>query len=811
MTPAIAQPLVTPPTTPPFEGRKVAVVGEPTLLDQNDYVLKDIRGHSESSNTQNQLVERIELGLSSKTVPFVVDSKSKSPIVSPSPLLRSIPTLVLYDDRGLDLFDQITYLDEYYLTNAEIQIFTDWGNEIISTCVQDGGILVELGVGSMRKTKFLLDAIVRQQKSVTYYALDLSEESLRGSLKTLAENFPTIRFVGLLGTYEDSLGYIANNVPTHAADGTRLTRTILWLGSSIGNLSREEAAEFLGKVCQQALSVGDTFLCGIDRRNTPTDVKLAYDDPKGITREFIMNGLDHVDRILGGNGTIDRRNFEYVSIYNDAEGRHEAYYKCLKAHTLRLPNISIDLEEGEFINIEYSVKYSAKEVSELCDRAGLYHTFAWSDNSNRYGVHLFSRPPFHLRSTDVTSKKSYPGSMGGVPTMRQFEEIWKAWDTVTCTMIKSGEYLEKPIDLRHPYIFYLGHIPAFLDIQLSRCLGEKFTEPEFYAEIFERGIDPDLDDNTKCHPHSKVPDAWPSHTEVLQYRDRVRQRVRKVIEAFYAKNTKFASLGRLARVLWMCYEHDAMHLETILYMQVQCKKVRPPEGILCPPNFLRKTKASDIKAIPPTSFLPSIPENATVVLGYNDPIGDESSWSALEDAVFGWDNERPARAVELKSLALRPPSAAARIQSRPVTAFEYYQFLCAQPQPVDASLIPASWEHFSRENASATTVRTVFGPISLANVPNWPVLCSHVQASAYMKHVGASRFPSEEELVYLRRVQEKEELSALPNVGFKLWYPEDAVEGLVLGNGWEWTDTLMDSHEGFEASPLYPGYTADFL
>jgi uncharacterized SAM-dependent methyltransferase len=135
----------------------------------------------------------------------------------------------------------------------------------------------------MRKTKYLLESIVKQGlKGVTYYALDLSEKTLIDCLNSLAVHFPSIKFVGLLGTYEDSLEYIKNNIPsTDPLTGSHISRTIMWLGSSIGNFDRDGATQFLKRVNDSIMQSGDTFLCGIDRRNSPEVVKLAYDDLNG--------------------------------------------------------------------------------------------------------------------------------------------------------------------------------------------------------------------------------------------------------------------------------------------------------------------------------------------------------------------------------------------------------------------------------------------------------------------------------------------------------------------------------------------------
>ncbi|KAI8827879.1 histidine-specific methyltransferase [Chytriomyces cf. hyalinus JEL632] len=308
-------------------------------------------------------------------------------------LVRSIPTLVLYDDNGLDIFNDITHVDEYYVTNAEMQIFKDKSNEIAQTHVGNNGVLIELGVGSMRKTRYLLDAIVSQNKSVTYYALDLSAQSLTQSLQPLAHQFPSIKFVGLLGTYDDSLLYIKD----HLSRDTGATRTLLWLGTSIGNTTRKEAAEFLERVKNLAMQDGDVLLCGIDRRNDASVVKAAYDDPKGVTRAFILNGLRHVERIFGGerDELLPLSKFEYVSLYNADLGRHEAYYRSLEKQRIEVDvdNVAhvFEFEEGELIFIEYSIKYDADDIRQLMDQSGLRWAKEWLDQTERYSLHCFAK------------------------------------------------------------------------------------------------------------------------------------------------------------------------------------------------------------------------------------------------------------------------------------------------------------------------------------------------------------------------------------------------------------------------------------
>ncbi|TPX65133.1 hypothetical protein SpCBS45565_g05383 [Spizellomyces sp. 'palustris'] len=741
----------------------------------------DLRGATPSSNTGSNLQSSIIQSLSNKNVVFRhkgVDT-----------LVRSIPTMVLYDDKGLEIFDQITYVEDYYLTEAEIDVLRSHAEECVSKIVQDGSVFVELGCGSMRKTKYILSAIERQKKrNVTYYAVDLSESSLRESLGPLTLAFSTINFVGLLGCYEDSIQYIRNTIPSTTP------KTYLWLGSSIGNLNRTEAAAFLRHICDDGMQIGDTFLCGIDRRNEPQKIALAYNDTKGVTREFILNGLDHVNAIFGAH-VFDRSAFEYVSIYNQVEGRHEAYYRSLKKQVIGLrdnsaaSNFNVILEEGELINVEYSYKYAREEVDELVEQGRFYNVGKWTDAKEMYDLHLFQKPPFFF--------EKHGSNAPLVPTTLEWEELWKAWDTVTLTMIPSSEHHLRPIALRHPYIFYLGHIPAFLDIQLTRALNTNFTQPEHYPRIFERGIDPDMDDPTICHPHSEVPDEWPPVEQVQAYKERVRERLRGLLQKI-EKGEKLDK--RVLRVIWMCYEHEAMHLETLLYMLVQAPTTLPPHHFLPP---IMSTLPSH-KPTEPARML-SFTESDTIQTGIYDPESQDKDGSTPLPSVFGWDNEKPVRNYSVKPF---------EIQNRMVTTAEWIEFLDSMDWAED--LIPASWGIAEPVNPDRPTycTKTPFGLIPTDWTPQYPVAVSNDQALKYA-NIKGMRLPTEVELRYLR-LKEMSTHKSRGNYGFRSWVAkgvEEGQDGPVNGDLWEWTGTVLDRSEedGYIKSEVYPGYSSDFF
>ena len=142
-----------------------------------------------------------------------------------------------------------------------------------------------------------------------------------------------------------------------------------------------------------------------------------------------------------------------------------------------------------------------------------------------------------------------------VPTLDEFEQLWAAWDLVSQGMIPHYELLSKPINLRNCCLFYLGHLPTFLDIHVSKATGKTPTEPASYRDIFERGIDPDVEDPALCHTHSETPASWPELKEIFGYQKRVYDRVRSLY-----KNDSATFEGPVAYALWLGLEHHGSRL-----------------------------------------------------------------------------------------------------------------------------------------------------------------------------------------------------------------------------------------------------------
>ena len=186
-------------------------------------------------------------------------------------------------------------------------------------------------------------------------------------------------------------------------------------------------------------------------------------------------------------------------------------------------------------------------------------------------------------------------------------------------MLPNEGLLEKPIKLRNACIFYLGHIPTFVDVQLNKTTDTAPTEPAYYATIFERGIDPDVDNPELCHSHSEIPEEWPPLDEILVYQQRVRER----ITAYYAANgcgklqaNSHAPIPRqAAQAIWVGFEHELMHLETLLYMMLQSDKTLPPPGVPKPDFAGLAARARSARVKNQWFDIPA----QNVVIGMDDP------------------------------------------------------------------------------------------------------------------------------------------------------------------------------------------------
>ena len=229
----------------------------------------------------------------------------------------------------------------------------------------------------------MLQACERAEKPVEYFALDLSLSELERTFSEIPlKDYRHVSFSALHGTYDDGLEWLAET-------SSPLTPTcLLSMGSSIGNFTRDEAADFLQGFAN-VLGPGDTILIGLDACLSRERVHKAYNDDQGTTHEFYRNGLDHANKLFGYKA-FKQEDWDTVGRYDEVAGRHEAFYRALK-------NVWVGdtaFKKGDKLKLEVAYKYSASQSDELWRKAGLIHQTAYGNTSGDYRTY----PSYHVRN-----------------------------------------------------------------------------------------------------------------------------------------------------------------------------------------------------------------------------------------------------------------------------------------------------------------------------------------------------------------------------------------------------------------------------
>jgi L-histidine Nalpha-methyltransferase len=295
-----------------------------------------------------------------------------------SQMPKSLPPKWFYDSVGSDLFDQITRLPEYYPTRAEAEILRDRAAEIAAASGAD--TLVELGSGTSEKTRLLLSALRDSGSLRRFIPFDVDAGMLRAASSAILEEYPGIEIDAVCGDFEEHL----DNIPKV---GKRL---VVFLGSTIGNLTNAPRAEFLSTL-SETLQPGDTLLLGTDLVKDTDRLVRAYDDSAGVTARFNRNVLAVVNRDLDADFDLDA--FEHVARWNTGEERIEMWLRADTAQrvTVNALDLTVDFAAGEEMLTEVSCKFRPEGVAaELAD-AGLRRTHWWTDEAGDFGLSLSTK------------------------------------------------------------------------------------------------------------------------------------------------------------------------------------------------------------------------------------------------------------------------------------------------------------------------------------------------------------------------------------------------------------------------------------
>jgi L-histidine N-alpha-methyltransferase len=284
----------------------------------------------------------------------------------------------LYDERGCELFDEITRLPEYYPTRAERSILRRRALEIAA--VANADTLVELGAGTADKTRLLLDAMSMSGRLRRYVPFDVAESTTRATARAIAEEHPEIEVHGVVGDFRRHLG----RLPT---GGRRL---IAFLGGTIGNLAPDDRRAMLAEIAD-GMQPGDSFLLGTDLVKDRRRLVAAYDDAAGVTAAFDKNVLAVLNRELGADFDLDR--FDHVACFDEDDEWIEMRLRSRGEQTVTVPAFERTLlfADGEDLRTEISAKFRPEKVRDELAAAGLTMREWWTDDDGDFALSLATR------------------------------------------------------------------------------------------------------------------------------------------------------------------------------------------------------------------------------------------------------------------------------------------------------------------------------------------------------------------------------------------------------------------------------------
>jgi len=285
---------------------------------------------------------------------------------------KAVPARWLYDDAGSQLFEDITQVPEYYPTRAETEILRERGAEFAAEIGPDRAV-VEFGSGSSVKTPLLLEAI----EPAAYVPLDISGDFLRAAAEDLAGKFPDLP---VYPVEADFMREVA--LPDAVADMPKLG---FFPGSTIGNMVPRTAVDLL-RTMRATLGAQSKLLIGMDLIKDRAVLEAAYDDAKGVTREFNLNLARRINREL--RGTIPVELLRHVACWNDDFARIEMHLEAQSAMTFEVAGESFSLAKGETIHTENSHKFSRRSSNALLLAGEWTPVQRWEDGEGRFSLIL---------------------------------------------------------------------------------------------------------------------------------------------------------------------------------------------------------------------------------------------------------------------------------------------------------------------------------------------------------------------------------------------------------------------------------------
>lgn len=296
----------------------------------------------------------------------VIEGLRKSP--------KELSPVWFYDDLGSFLFDSICELPEYYVTRTEMGIMQMHAAEMAHH-IGPRAALIEFGSGTSLKTRLLLDVLDRP---IAYVPVDIAREHLLDAAGDLARDYPALQVHPVCADFTQLF-----ELPKHAAAAQR--RVVYFPGSTLGNFTHGDARDLLARI-RKMIGRDGALLIGIDLRKDPQVLKRAYDDDAGVTAEFNLNALRHINRELGCN--FDLNAFEHCAVWVEDESRIEMHLVSKRDQVVNVRGERIPIARGEHLRTEYCHKYTLEGFADLAASADLAVARVWMDAGKQFSVQL---------------------------------------------------------------------------------------------------------------------------------------------------------------------------------------------------------------------------------------------------------------------------------------------------------------------------------------------------------------------------------------------------------------------------------------
>jgi dimethylhistidine N-methyltransferase len=287
---------------------------------------------------------------------------------------KELSPVWFYDELGSFLFDNICELPEYYITRTELQIMHGHALEMTQHIGPEAA-LIEFGSGTSLKTRLLLDHL---ENPLAYVPVDISREHLFTAAGSLAKDYPNLHIVPVCADFTQNF-----ELPQFIRAAQR--RVVYFPGSTLGNFDRPQARALLARM-RDLIGKNGAVLIGIDLRKDPRVLERAYDDAAGVTAEFNINALRHVNRELGTDFDLDA--FDHMAVWVENESRIEMHLVSKRDQVVHVGGEKVRIQRGEHLRTEYCHKYTLETFSDLAATAGLAVKRVWLDPNKLFSVQL---------------------------------------------------------------------------------------------------------------------------------------------------------------------------------------------------------------------------------------------------------------------------------------------------------------------------------------------------------------------------------------------------------------------------------------